>query len=180
MHPYYLKSGNILGGRLMDLKDIKELIEMINSSELAYFELKMDDNYIKMDKSLTRNLVKNTAIENVSSIAADTNTNNYSSEVGNKNNDEESIEKVLVKEDEDLLTITSPMVGTFYGSPSPDSVPFVSEGTRVSKGDVLCIVEAMKLMNEIESEYNGEIVKVLIEEGQMVEYGQPMFKIRRG
>jgi len=179
MHPYYLKSGNELGGRLMDLKDIKELIEMINSSELAYFELKMDDNYIKMDKSLSRNLVKNTATENVSSIA-DTNTNNYSSEAGNKNNAEEFIEKVLVKEDEDLLTITSPMVGTFYGSPSPDSTPFVSEGTKVSKGDVLCIVEAMKLMNEIESEYNGEIVKVLIEEGQMVEYGQPIFKIRRG
>lgn len=179
MHPYYLKSGNILGGRLMDLKDIKELIEMINSSELAYFELKMDDNYIKMDKSLTRNLLDNTAIENVPSMTA-TNTNNYSSEVVNKNNTEESIEKDLVKSEEDLLTITSPMVGTFYGSPSPDSTPFVSEGTKVSKGDVLCIVEAMKLMNEIECEYNGEIVKVLIEEGQMVEYGQPMFKIRRG
>lgn len=180
MHPYYLKSGNILGGRLMDLKDIKELIEMINSSELAYFELKMDDNYIKMDKSLTRNLLDNTAIENVPSMTA-TNTNNYSSsEEVNKNNTEESIEKDLVKAGEDLLTITSPMVGTFYGSPSPDSTPFVSEGTKVSKGDVLCIVEAMKLMNEIECEYNGEIVKVLIEEGQMVEYGQPMFKIRRG
>ena len=179
MHPYYLKSGNILGGRLMDLKDIKELIEIINSSELAYFELKMDDNYIKMDKSLTRNLLDNTAIENVPSMTA-TNKNNYSSEVVNKNNTEESIEKDLVKAEEDLLTITSPMVGTFYGSPSPDSTPFVSEGTKVSKGDVLCIVEAMKLMNEIECEYNGEIVKVLIEEGQMVEYGQPMFKIRRG
>lgn len=179
MHPYYLKSGNILGGRLMDLKDIKELIEMINSSELAYFELKMDDNYIKMDKSLTRNLLDNTAIENVPSMTA-TNTNNYSSEEVNKNNTEESIEKDLVKAGEDLLTITSPMVGTFYGSPSPDSTPFVSEGRKVSKGDVLCIVEAMKLMNEIECEYNGEIVKVLIEEGHMVEYGQPMFKIRRG
>lgn len=179
MHPYYLKSGNILGGRFMDLKDIKELIEMINSSELAYFELKMDDNYIKMDKSLTRNLVENTASENVATTA-ETNTNNYSSEVVNKSNTEESIEKVLVKEEEDLLTITSPMVGTFYGSPSPESSPFVSLGTKVSKGDILCIVEAMKLMNEIECEYNGEIVKVLIEEGQMVEYGQPMFKIRRG
>lgn len=179
MHPYYLKSGSILGGRLMDLKEIKELIEMVNSSELAYFELKMDDNYIKMDKSLTRNLVENTAIENVSR-RTDDNINNYSSEVVNKNNTEESIEKVLAPEEEDLLTITSPMVGTFYGSPSTDSNPFVSEGTKVSKGDVLCIVEAMKLMNEIECEYNGEIVKVLIEEGQMVEYGQPMFKIRRG
>ncbi|MBB6715200.1 acetyl-CoA carboxylase biotin carboxyl carrier protein [Clostridium gasigenes] len=162
----------------MDLKDIRELVQMINSSELAYFELKMDDNYIKMDKSLTRSLVGKAPVENIVS-KADINKN-INSEIVNKNTDLDIEEKVLIKEEDNLLTITSPMVGTFYGSSSPDSSPFVSEGLKVSKGDALCIIEAMKLMNEIECEYNGEIVKILVEEGQMVEYGQPMFKIRRG
>ncbi|MEG0134264.1 MAG: acetyl-CoA carboxylase biotin carboxyl carrier protein [Clostridium sp.] len=161
----------------MDLKDIRGLVEMINSSDLAYFELKMDENYIKMDKSLTRSLVDNTSIENIVSTT-DINRNSISNEVVNKSTLLESGESVSIKEELDLLTITSPMVGTFYASPSPDSSPFVTEGSKVLKGDVLCIVEAMKLMNEIECEYSGEIVKILIEEGQMVEYGQPMFKVR--
>lgn len=177
MHHYYLKSGSILGGKLMDLKDIRELVGMINSSDLAYFELKMDDNYIKMDKSLTRSTTDNTSIENIVSTT-DINKNNVSSAIVNKSTSLEVEEKISIKEEEDLLTINSPMVGTFYAAPSPDSNPFVTEGAKVSKGDVLCIVEAMKLMNEIECEYSGEIVKILIEEGQMVEYGQPMFKVR--
>lgn len=182
MHPYYSKNGSILGGSFMELKDIRELIEMINSSELAYFELKMDDNYIKMDKSLTRNLVDNVKTENASDIT-NNNKNNYSKDLSNekvKEDTEDLKENIVVKEEENLITVTSPMVGTFYGAQSQGSDPFVTEGTNVSKGDVLCIVEAMKLMNEIECEYNGEIVKVLIKDGDMVEYGQPMFKLRRG
>lgn len=162
----------------MELKDIKELIEMINSSELAYFELKMDNDYIKMDKSLTRDLVDGAKIENVSHTL-DMDKNNYSGDLKNESIIKETIENDLINEEENLLTVTSPMVGTFYGAQSQGSDPFVSEGKKVSKGDVLCIVEAMKLMNEIESEYNGEIVKVLIQDGDMVEYGQPMFKLRR-
>ena len=76
--------------------------------------------------------------------------------------------------------ITSPFVGTFYRSPSPDSAPFVDVGTRVRKGQVLCIVEAMKLMNEIESEIDGVIVALLVENGQAVEYGEPLYKIKQG
>ncbi|MGL5352547.1 MAG: acetyl-CoA carboxylase biotin carboxyl carrier protein [Clostridium sp.] len=162
----------------MDLKDIKALVEMVNSSELAYFELKMDDNYIKMDKSLNRGMVEKTCIENVVNTT-DVSKNNISNEIVNKNVSENIIEETVVKEDLDLLTINSPMVGTYYAAPSPDKDPFVCVGKVISKGDVLCIVEAMKLMNEIEAEYSGEIVKVLVEEGQMVEYGQPMFKVRR-
>ena len=73
--------------------------------------------------------------------------------------------------------VTSPMVGVFYAAPGPEAAPFVSVGDEVKKGQVLCIVEAMKLMNEIECEYNGRIAKVLVENGQMVEYGQPLFEI---
>ena len=70
------------------------------------------------------------------------------------------------------------MVGTFYSSSSPDSKAFVSEGKEVSKGDVLCIIEAMKLMNEIESDVNGVVKEILVRDGEMVEYGQPLFKVK--
>lgn len=73
--------------------------------------------------------------------------------------------------------LTSPIVGTFYQSPSPDAPPFVEVGDKVRKGQVLCIIEAMKLMNEIESEYDGEVVKIYVENGQAVEFGQPLFDI---
>ncbi len=76
-----------------------------------------------------------------------------------------------------LVTITSPIVGTFYRSPSPDADPYVEEGDFVKKGQVLCIVEAMKLMNEIESEVDGKVVKILVESTKPVEYGQPLFLI---
>jgi acetyl-CoA carboxylase biotin carboxyl carrier protein len=75
------------------------------------------------------------------------------------------------------VTITSPIVGTFYRSPSPDADPYVEEGDLVKKGQVLCIVEAMKLMNEIESEVDGRIIKILVESTKPVEYGQPLFLI---
>jgi acetyl-CoA carboxylase biotin carboxyl carrier protein len=74
-----------------------------------------------------------------------------------------------------LLTIEAPMVGTFYRSPSPDAQPFARDGDRVKKGQVVCIIEAMKLMNEIESKVAGRVVKVLVENAQPVEYGQPLF-----
>ena len=76
-----------------------------------------------------------------------------------------------------LVTITSPIVGTFYRSPSPDADPYVEEGDFVKKGQVLCIVEAMKLMNEIESEVDGQVVKILAESTKPVEYGQALFRI---
>lgn len=76
-----------------------------------------------------------------------------------------------------LRQIVSPMVGTFYRAPNPDAEPFVYEGKRVEVGEVICIIEAMKLMNEIESETNGVIRKVLVEDSQPVEYGQPLFLV---
>jgi len=79
---------------------------------------------------------------------------------------------------EDLHLVKSPIVGTFYGSPSPGAPSFVSPGDRVDKGQVICIVEAMKLMNEIEADATGEIVKCLVTNGQPIEFGQPLFSIR--
>ncbi len=81
-------------------------------------------------------------------------------------------------EEEGLHNVKSPIVGTFYESPSPGAPPFIKPGDRVAVGQVLCIVEAMKLMNEIESDVAGEVVKALVANGQPVEYGQPLFAIR--
>ncbi|GGN95515.1 acetyl-CoA carboxylase biotin carboxyl carrier protein [Saccharibacillus kuerlensis] len=80
--------------------------------------------------------------------------------------------------DESLHKIVSPMVGTFYASPSPDADAYVSEGSRVNEKSVVCIIEAMKLMNELLAEVKGEVVEVLVENGQLVEYGQPLFLVR--
>lgn len=89
------------------------------------------------------------------------------------------VPKPLAAVEEDLFKITSPIVGTFYRSPGPDKEPYVSEGTIVNPETIVCIVEAMKLMNEIQSETSGEIVKIYVENGQPVEYGQPLFGIRK-
>lgn len=82
-------------------------------------------------------------------------------------------------ESADLHRIVSPMVGTFYHAPSPDAQPYVKRGDQVNEKTVVCILEAMKLMNEIEAEVSGEVVDILVENGQLVEYGQPLFLVRR-
>lgn len=82
-----------------------------------------------------------------------------------------------VEESSNLITIKSPMIGTFYRSPSPDKPPFVSVGSEIKKGQVLCIVEAMKLFNEIESEVSGTIVKILVDDKSPIEYDQPLFLV---
>jgi acetyl-CoA carboxylase biotin carboxyl carrier protein len=157
----------------MDFNGIGELIQKINSTDIAYFEYKTEDGHIKIDKSLMRNI----------SSAADTTVKEEASaspivEPQVKNTVESSINKEEAKEDSDLKVISSPMVGTFYSTPSPDSKAFVQVGDTINSGDVLCIIEAMKLMNEIESDISGEIVKILVKDGDMVEYGQPLFKVK--
>ena len=88
----------------------------------------------------------------------------------------ESAEQVLAHPSH-LLTIEAPMVGTFYRAPSPDAAPYVNEGDLIKEGQALCVIEAMKLMNEIEAKLAGRVVKILAENGQPVEYGQPLFRI---
>lgn len=92
----------------------------------------------------------------------------------------QKLETAMESSDGNVSYITSPFVGTFYRSANPEAAPFVDEGTKIKKGQALCIVEAMKLMNEIEAEVEGVIVQILVENGQPVEYGEPLFKIRQG
>lgn len=164
----------------MDFEQIKELIKLVDSSELALFEINTQNEHIKMDKSFNRDVSKSYTPNNNSdsvSLVKDVAENivsknerleKYESDINSEENNDEA----------DIIVITSPMVGTFYSKPSPDSESFVNVGDKISKGKVLCIVEAMKLMNEIESEYDGIVAECLINEGEMVEYGQPLFKIK--
>ncbi|MCX7809067.1 MAG: acetyl-CoA carboxylase biotin carboxyl carrier protein [Deltaproteobacteria bacterium] len=84
-----------------------------------------------------------------------------------------------VQDEADIVVVTSPFVGTFYRAPAPGAPPFVEVGSEVRPGQVLCIIEAMKLMNEIESEVSGTVMEILVENGKPVEYGQPLFRIRK-
>lgn len=154
----------------MDYKAIEELIKTVSESKLTLLELESEGVKIKMEKrneivSIERipEVVKTIAVE--SQVSAP--------QVYEAPKQEEA--KVEPKEEGSL--VISPIVGTFYGSPGPDSKSFVQVGSKVKKGDVLCIIEAMKLMNEIECETDGEVAEILVKNEQMVEYGQPLFRI---
>ena len=92
-------------------------------------------------------------------------------------NPAETTAKIETPERDNLLEIKTPMVGTFYRSPAPDAKPYVKEGDRVTRGQTVCIIEAMKIMNEIESEYDGILVEVLVQDAQPVQFGQTLFYI---
>jgi acetyl-CoA carboxylase biotin carboxyl carrier protein len=158
-----------------DIEDLKQLIEFLKQYEVAEFDLDRGDLKIRLKfnspESSSSGLgdlarVLATAPPAVARVAAA--------------QAQEPAAAPLETDDSGLHIVKSPLVGTFYGSPAPGSEPFVSPGDRVTKGQVIGIVEAMKLMNEIESDAAGEIVKCLVSNGQPVEYGQPLYSIRIG
>ncbi|AGX42317.1 acetyl-CoA carboxylase biotin carboxyl carrier protein [Clostridium saccharobutylicum] len=164
----------------MEFENIKELINLVNSSDLAFFELSNGNDHIKMDKSFNRG-VSDTNLNNTKTINSPVVSIATSENIPVKKEEVKKVEKEVAQEkedDENTSVITSPMVGTFYSSASPESPAFVKVGDEISKGKIICIIEAMKLMNEIESEFDGTIVKCLVNDGDMVEYGQPLFKIK--
>lgn len=166
----------------MDFEKIKELIKLVDSSSLAFFELESGNDHIKMDKSLNRGLtdsgVSNLGTTNNPAINTVLNSKEKLETYTVEKEEVRTVEKETVIDDKNINVITSPMVGTFYSSASPESAAFVEVGNAVSKGKVICIIEAMKLMNEIESEYSGIVVERLVNDGDMVEYGQPLFKVK--
>ena len=171
----------------MNFNEVKELIELINNSDLSYFEMQDDKEFIKIDKSIDRNYsFNNNDLIDTRSInrLAITDLNDKleiqePSIIDNNSNLSKNIVSDNKDNDSNFEYIKSPIVGTFYKAISPDDEPFVSVGQKVNKGDVICIVEAMKLMNEISVEYDCEIISVLGENGKMVQYGDSLFKVRR-
>jgi acetyl-CoA carboxylase biotin carboxyl carrier protein len=141
----------------MELEDLKSLIELLKETDITELLVEKDGTKVKIRREKIFSGVE-IAPHKTSAI-------------------QENFIKETEEETQRVITITSPIVGTFYRSPNPDAPPFVEAGVRIKKGQVLCIIEAMKLMNEIESEADGILVKALVENGQPVEYGEPLFLI---
>lgn len=157
---------------MLDYNQIKELIKEIDSSSLRIFELENSDIKIKLSKN--EEIYSNK--ENDTTINKDDNSRSFIKNVESVN--EETLIEKEEKLDESLSLVKSPLVGTYYSSSTPGESPYVEVGSKVKKGDVLCIVEAMKIMNEITSEVDGEIVEVLRSDEEIVEFGMELFKIR--
>ena len=148
----------------MNYEDIKKLIEDMGNSKLTEINIDFPDGTrIGMKKDKEVQIIERTTSQIVQSQPV----------VEKTENKQESETK-----EEQGNIVKSPMVGTFYLRPDPNSAPYVEVGKNVKKGDVLCIIEAMKLMNEIESEFDGTIAEILVKDGEMVEYGKPLFRIR--
>lgn len=150
----------------MDLNLIKKLVKIFNASDISELEVEQDGLRIKVAKQ-TENIqvVPQVTTQNISQSAVATPKAELETEVSEQENTA------------NLHEIHSPIVGTFYRAPAPDAESYVKVGDTITKGSVLCIVEAMKLMNEIESDVNGKIVKIIVDNGNPVEYNQPLFLI---
>jgi acetyl-CoA carboxylase biotin carboxyl carrier protein len=152
----------------MDLRKIKKLIELLEESNLAELEIHEGEESVRLTRPGAAPAPPPMAAPPAAAPqpAAPPASG---AEAGDEREEQDLPDGEIVR---------SPMVGTFYGAPDPDSEPFVTEGQKVSRGDVLCLIEAMKMFNQIESEYSGTVAAVLVESGQPVEFDQPLFVIR--
>lgn len=157
---------------MLDYNQIKELIKEIDSSSLRVFELENSDIKLKLSKNEENSLYKENIINTTSSESSTVFTKET------KTLTEETLVETEELIEENLNIVKSPLVGTYYSSSTPGGAPYVEIGSKVKKGDVLCIVEAMKIMNEITSEVDGEIVEALRTDEEIVEFGMELFKIR--
>lgn len=150
----------------MEYKDIKRLMDDMGNSKLNLIKIEFPDGTkIEMGKENIKGCKeKHRVVELVNDLQEEKEVRN------------DQVDNVISSEEKKY--ITSPMVGTFYSKPSPDAKPFVEVGSKVKKGDKLCIIEAMKLMNEIEAEEDGEIVEILVKDEEMVDYGKKLFVIK--
>jgi len=151
----------------MDIQVIKELMSEFKEAELTKLSLKCEAFELTLEKE--KEII---SVEHHQMLPA---VNPYPNITMNHGSDSHADQK---EEGIEKKYITSPMVGSFYASSTPGKAPFISVGSKVKKGDVICIIEAMKLMNEVEAEVDGEVVEVLVHNEDMVEYAQPLFVIK--
>lgn len=150
----------------MDFGHIKRLVGLVESSGIDALEIRDGDFQISIVKHRQQSAQNTQSTHTVLSATP--------------HEDPQSATHSDAIDHEHLLQITSPMVGTFYSAPAPDAEPYVTVGTTIQEGSTLCIIEAMKLMNEIEAEISGKIMKILVTSGQPVEYNQPLFLVDTG
>ncbi|MDD5218525.1 MAG: acetyl-CoA carboxylase biotin carboxyl carrier protein [Candidatus Omnitrophica bacterium] len=156
----------------MNIKEIKELLVLMKEHELTEIEIEKDGLKIKLRKNLGGRTYVEHSLESPTVILPAMKAAGGSAEAAEKAG-------AVPQESDDVALVRSPMVGTFYAAPAPDQPPYVNIGQAVKPGDVLCIVEAMKLMNEIKCEIAGTIMEVLVANGQPVEFDQPLFRIKK-
>jgi acetyl-CoA carboxylase biotin carboxyl carrier protein len=158
----------------MDLKEIQNLIKFVANSGVAEVKLEMDDVKITIRTTLEGNVTETTYVQQLPAQAAlpQAVAPQTAPAVVNVTS-----EATAAAENSKFITIKSPIIGTFYRKPSPDKPVFTEVGSTISKGDVLCVIEAMKLFNEIESEVSGKIVKILVDDMSPVEFDQPLFLV---
>ena len=165
--------------KMLKVQEIRELIKLVDQSSIDEFSYEVEGSKIKMKKKTAGQQVIIEPARVVTETPAPIQPVQTAPAAPAVQVDEP---KQTAKEENvqetNLHKITSPMVGTFYQSPSPDADVYVKPGSKVSKDSIVCIVEAMKLFNEIEAEVNGEIVEILVKDGQLVEYGQPLFLVK--
>lgn len=154
----------------MNLKEIEHLIEIIDKSDIDEATIEEGDFKITLKRSASLPIAQPVAVPGPAPAAA--------APAPQPQAPQPASEPQTTEADADLIEIRSPIVGTFYRAPSPDSDPFINVNDRIEEGDVLCIVEAMKLMNEIEAEVSGSIVEIAVENGQPVEYDQVLFRLK--
>jgi acetyl-CoA carboxylase biotin carboxyl carrier protein len=157
---------------MLKVQEIRELIRAVDQSSLEEFKFEQDGTKLVLRKQ--KNQVQAVEVPITQTSIPAPNQVQQTDQIVAETRQEptEAVQTVS-----NLHTITSPMVGTFYTAPSPDSDPYVAKGDEISQENVVCIIEAMKLLNEIEAEVNGKIVDVLAENGELVEYGQPLFVV---
>jgi len=170
---------------MLKIQEIRELIKLIDESSINEFKFEQNGSKVTMKKQSDHSSsVKMTSSDKVGEttkmdVVQEVQPNLSASHAKSLSTFEKEVQTDEHHQSNDQLhTIKSPMVGTFYESPSPDSAAYVKSGDSVKQDSVVCIVEAMKLMNEIEAEVNGQIVEILVENGQLVEYGQELFLVK--
>ena len=156
----------------MDLRKLKKLIDLVEESGIAELELTEGEEKVKISRQVEAPQIAPQYIQSPQIAAPQVIPQSPSEPSTSKERDKSSTASPSTEKH-----ITSPMVGTFYRASSPDAGPFVEIGSTVKKGDILCIIEAMKILNEIESDKDGVIKKILIENGQPVEFAEPLFVV---
>jgi acetyl-CoA carboxylase biotin carboxyl carrier protein len=161
----------------MELKDIRQLIKVVENADISELEIVEDGKKLRISKNSRHNIVAQSAPVPSYQPPVPTGSIMPTNLVPTRTEEKPATPEAAPAGN--VIEIRSPMVGTFYRAPSPDADPYVEVGQTVNVGQTLCIIEAMKLMNEIESEYSGKISKILIENSQPVEYNQVLFLIEK-
>lgn len=165
----------------LKMDHILKIMEQFEKTSIDTLKYKNDGEEILLTKKKNGSAKLMQSQGDNSGIAAEQEEEARSNGEADKNNDADKAKtqkENATKEEDNLVAVESPIIGTFYTSPSPGKPPFVKKGDRINKGDVICIVEAMKVMNKIESEHSGEVREICLDDGQPVEYGTCLFKIK--